>query len=777
LVLRQLRDTARMGAAEPRGGERVSLSPYYADDAVTLHHGDCLDVLRELPDASVDAIVTDPPYALNFMGRKWDRFDNGDPFICEECGNDDASQGYRLCLDCLERADEEDLRGAAMLGQQSQNWHAKATHSRGYADNNNVAFGRWCRLWTAECLRVLKPGGHLLAFGGTRTWHRLACAVEDAGFEVRDSIAWLYGSGFPKSLDVSKAIDKVRDDRAAIRAVCRWLRQRIEEHPTETVQTLALRFGFHPRMVEHWAARDSDSQPSLPTLTQWDQLRDALAFDDSIDAEVLRLNLRKGEPGEAWAERRVTGQVQEWTDRTNYALTSRDGLRRDEPASEAACAWRGWGTALKPAFEPIVVGRKLPAGTVAANVLTHGTGALNIDGCRVGDDGGTAGAGVGPQGDIYGDGLNGSFGRPVPGLGRWPTNVVLDDMQAVELDRQSGLLTSGANPTRRGSDKFRDAYGEFTGQEQCVAHRGADSGGASRFFPTFRYEAKAPTIERPRDGDVAHPTVKPLDLMRWLVRLVTPPRTVSCENGCHGTAPQGGASGLSDVRKDAQAEGQQSASAFLLEGVRERGHAQDGRAEDVPHLFAELHADENGQPGRDVLLAGVWGEGERAGEAEVAGEDGEGLLGGFASRAPDGEPLRVRPRAPAGDGRAPGADARRGRSGAPHQRREDGQPAGEPGRPAEARARPHPEAAAEADRVPSLRGFDRRVGTCPECAGALVERGGVCLDPFAGSGTTAEACVIEGFRCIAIEREATYLPLIVARLSKPIQPDLFGGVA
>src|SRR4249919_2598762 len=117
-----------------------------------LHHGDCLDVMRGLPDASIDAIVTDPPYGLGFMGKAWDDLPPGLP-------------------------------------------------------------------WATECLRVLKPGGHLLAFGGTRTWHRLACAVEDAGFEVRDSIAWLYGSGFPKSLDVSKAIDKARDDSGEVLAV------------------------------------------------------------------------------------------------------------------------------------------------------------------------------------------------------------------------------------------------------------------------------------------------------------------------------------------------------------------------------------------------------------------------------------------------------------------------------------------------------------------------------------------------------------------------------
>jgi len=180
----------------------------------------------------------------------------------------------------------------------------------------------------------------------------------------------------------------------------------------------------------------------------------------------------------------------------------------------------GWGTALKPAFEPIVVARKPLAGTVAANVIEHGTGALNIEGCRVGSDSTTrikrGGANDFPHED---DSWTPTSVQVGSDAGRWPANVVLDASQAAELDEQSGILTSGANPTRRGSDKFRDAYGDFKGQQECTPARGADSGGASRFF----YIAKADQSERVRVDGIAHPTVKPLDLMRWLVRLVTPP--------------------------------------------------------------------------------------------------------------------------------------------------------------------------------------------------------------------------------------------------------------
>jgi DNA modification methylase len=375
-------------------------APHYAAGGVTLWHGDSRRILPTLPDCSVDAVVTDPPYELGFMGRAWD------------------SSGIAYRVD----------------------------------------------LWE-EVLRVLKPGGHLLAFGGTRTWHRLTCAVEDAGFEIRDTITWLYGSGFPKSLDVSKAIDKA-----------------------------------------------------------------------------------------AGAEREVIGQRTDH-DITRNGYASRLGtITRDvhgAPATPDAARWQGWGTALKPASEPVVVARKPLTGTVAATVLAYGTGALNIDACRVGtgDDlvrpasypgmltrDYQAGLGKRPDGDPWGSEATPRQGEQPSG--RWPANVVLTHPQAddggdacadgcvpgcpvADLDAQSGAVWSflpAGRDYRAGENQ--DVYAQST------AHRTfsyGDEGGASRFFPTFRYQAKADTAQRPRAGQVAHPTVKPLDLMRWLVRLVTPP--------------------------------------------------------------------------------------------------------------------------------------------------------------------------------------------------------------------------------------------------------------
>jgi site-specific DNA-methyltransferase (adenine-specific) len=296
-------------------------------------------------------------------------------------------------------------------------------------DASGVAYDKY--LW-AEVWRVLKPGGHLLAFGGTRTWHRLAVAIEDAGFEVRDSMAWMYGSGFPKSLDVSKAIDKAAGA------------EREREEP-------------------------QSRKNSSPAIVQ------------------------SGFGADGWAP-----QVK-------------------EAVTDAAKQWQGWGTALKPAFEPVVVARKPLTGTVAENVQQWGTGALNIDGCRIGTDGGTAGATSGPSDGIYGNGLNGKHpAPPVAGLGRWPANVILDESQAAELDRQSGWSVSRSGGAS-GTTWTVNGDGAQSRDDQRGGHD--DTGGASRFF----YTAKADSSERPRVDGIAHPTVKPLDLMRYLVRLVTPP--------------------------------------------------------------------------------------------------------------------------------------------------------------------------------------------------------------------------------------------------------------
>ena len=304
----------------------------------TLHACDCREVMAAMDAESIDAIVSDPPYGLGFMGKEWDHGVPGEPF------------------------------------------------------------------W-AEALRVAKPGAHLVAFGGSRTFHRLTCAVEDAGWEIRDVLMWVYGSGFPKSLDVSKAIDK----EAGVR------------------------------------------------------------FDASPASGVGFMG-----PGDA-------GDGVRGYNPTHNRLT------RAGESTDAARQWSGWGTALKPAYEPIILARKPLRGTVARNVQTYGTGAVNVDGCRISHDEPlevTTRTAPRYSGAVMANGVRGGIQSAVASAdpsGRWPANVLLDEAAAAAVD--------------------------------------AVSDGASRFF----YTSKASGEDRGRWQGNDHPTVKPTDLMRWLCRLVTPP--------------------------------------------------------------------------------------------------------------------------------------------------------------------------------------------------------------------------------------------------------------
>jgi DNA modification methylase len=454
----------------------------YEGHGVTLHHADCLDVLRSLPDCSVDSVVCDPPYALGFMGREWDTFG----------------------MDVGRGAQARSQRRAEVTPTGEGHSTSAGPYLASGVDSLRAAglpFQRWCEAWATECLRVLKPGGHLLAFGGTRTWHRLACAVEDAGFEVRDSIAWLYGSGFPKSLDVSKAIDK-RPGVGQHPEFALHLAERREAAGLSRADVSERVVGTRTGACWNW------EHHQFPEAKWWPALRDLLDLDDAKWGPVI-----------AEAERQKIGT------RTADRLAVAPGQGADRSAVDLditthatpdAERWQGWGTALKPAFEPVVVARKPLIGTVAANVLAHGTGALNVDGCRVEgdvpsvpqpvygvrDDGVTDfGSGVGRNGQM----------SSAPG-GRWPANVVLDESQAEALDEQSGT-TQARIGKPRGADSGEGWGMTATGAEYD------DLGGASRFF----YVAKADASERPRVNGTAHPTVKPLSLMRWLVRLVTPP--------------------------------------------------------------------------------------------------------------------------------------------------------------------------------------------------------------------------------------------------------------
>jgi len=444
-------------------------TPYYTDERAVLHHGDCLDVLAAMPDASVDAIVTDPPYGLEFMGKEWDA-----PWKASGVG-----RGVRVAT---ERADEMTPTGGGHTTSAGPYLAARVDSVR----VAGLPFQQWCELWARECLRVLKPGGHLLAFGGTRTWHRLAVAIEDAGFELRDSIAWIYGSGFPKSLNVATAIDRHREGGPTIvrgpedfsrellpdeARFCAWMRDESGLTEIDARRLLgSARFITGEVQVVNTATKDAPRwgrRAMVPTAAAWEKLRPTLATEppEWVEALVKRPPEPEGDvPGDVWTPGRGQGS--------------------------AGCnEWAGWGTALKPSHEPVVVARKPLEGTVASNVLAHGTGALNIDACRVGtDDSLGRPHGTMPQPMDWGNRSSAApfitEGRPA---GRWPANVVLDEHAAAELDRQSGESSSRVGKPRGA------AHGEGWGMTTTGAEY-ADTGGASRFF----YVAKAPTSERPR---------------------------------------------------------------------------------------------------------------------------------------------------------------------------------------------------------------------------------------------------------------------------------------
>lgn len=351
---------------------------------IDLRLGDCLEVLKTIPDNSVDSVVCDPPYHLTstkggdkgFMGKEW--------------------------------------------------------------DGGDIAFRT--DVWK-ECLRVLKPGGHLLAFGGSRTYHRLAVAVEDAGFEIRDQIMWVFGSGFPKSHNIGKAIDKIQGNE----------REVVGEDSRSSKNAC-------------WGKAD----PESPNY-------------DGSTYGVGQWNITKGNSD-----------------------------------------WEGWGSALKPAHEPIVMARKpLSEKSIAENVLKWGTGGINIDGCRI-----SIGDEKIPRLNVpyehkannnFGGGNDGRFGTTTMSQenveGRFPANIMFDEEAGKLLDEQSGKSKTKPNKNYKHSNTNTDSN-TFTNRGTYTPRK--DEGGASRYF----YCPKVSKKERGQGNN--HPTLKPIKLMEYLITLITP---------------------------------------------------------------------------------------------------------------------------------------------------------------------------------------------------------------------------------------------------------------
>ena len=476
------------------------------EDRIRVFHGDSRDVLKTFPDAHFDSVVCDPPYALVSITKRF--------------GAEGAASAQVGASGAYARA------SAGFMGQK---W-----------DTGETAFA--VTFW-AEVMRVLKPGGHVIAFSGTRTYHRLAVAIEDAGFEIRDMVAWLYGSGFPKSHDVSKGIDK-RGGNSHLTA--------------EIGAALAT-----ARKARGISKADADKRfCGGVTLWSWYEGRPAgqQMPTSSVMADIASEwpELARYADLIAEAEREVVGVK----DGSRLAVApgqnnDRSAVGLDITASSTAAArqWSGWGTALKPALEPVVLARKPLIGTVAANVLQHGTGALNIDASRIDnaeyDPSKVQRSQTAQSGDTVTLNVPGHEQATYNAKGRWPANVLTDGSEeVVGAFPETGLSSDG---TAKATSKFgNQGGGDGWASQPRDGENGfgfGDSGSASRFF----YSAKADAEDRLGSR---HPTVKPVDLMAYLVRLVTPPGGVTLDpfagSGTTGVgAMRGGFGAVLIEREDA----------------------------------------------------------------------------------------------------------------------------------------------------------------------------------------------------------------------------------
>ena len=529
--------------------------------------GDSLILLAKATPNSIDAIVTDPPYGLSFMGKKWDY------------------------------------------------------------DVPSVD------IWK-ECYRVLKPGGYLLSFAGTRTQHRMAVNIEDAGFEIRDMIAWVYGSGFPKSLNIGKAVDKLQGNE--------------REYISTTVRTTH----------------------------------------------------KKGTSYE-WAGGNDTG-ICDYT--------------------KGNSEWEGWGTALKPALEPITVARKpLSEKNVAENVLKWGTGGINIDGSRVG----TEERYNAPAGNKEGgNSLNMSaVGMPqdvegTTAIGRFPANLIHDGSdEVIDLLNDSARFFYCAKASKADRDEGLEGFDDKSKPEyQLQYHNGVK-----------RAEGKTQKN--------SHPTVKPTKLMQYLVKLVTPPKVPYCPN-CANVLELGyGTKTMQELQQPNNRERQTGQTEELLQQEMRRG--LDGETE-------EKALDINNQ----------------------------GLSPSNDARTPESEVLRVHNATSPSDGTTSGEVLRGRRSSTSPERNQGRQQGGESTSVEETSSRQITETQSKTDSVSTLPQNDKSIGACQKCGEALAWKKGVVLDCFMGSGSTGKACKLEGFDFIGIELDPEYCKIAETRINAVVQPIL-----
>lgn len=788
--------------------------------------GDCREQMKGLADNSVESIVTDPPYELGFMGKGWDK--------------------------------------------------------------SGIAYD--VKVWL-ECLRVLKPGGHLLAFGGSRTYHRLACAIEDAGFDIRDQIQYIYGSGFPKSLDVSKNLREQEsvcicdDQRNGNRPQAQFAtNESVHEHDLRFVPdsdlSEAVRVGAKSGEVlqsgvpqqdalAHGATRP-ESQVARRKESGMEGRRDLFPETRELCADQVRSmpagvsgngaegRVRDGAPPDHGAMDRASADTNgssssrrsQSTEQSAHQPTSLPG----QPDSQTLGAWplcgrcgkpvvpEGIGSALKPAHEPIVVARKPFNSTLIENVLRYGTGGINVDACRIefqsdadkdqtrvpepvqhNDARGVymSGTGVGRTGRIF-----------EPAEGRWPANVITDGSEEVlaafpDAPGQQGDL-SGHSRDRLS----RGIYGDFPAARDAIAR--LDSGSAARFY----YCAKAsqddrdegleevarrqrdesrkqgdPGGDNPRNRGAApranhHPTVKPTDLMRYLCRLVTPPKVIEMTClACYNTPTEnirGAVTGERSGQKEAvqamqrdvpqsSQDGEvllgsvsspespdsedrlsglreadsQSRREILLESVPLSGNEdpQDLAPKALRTLRGNIPANQRRRS--KVLQSEMFGDLDRAETAEAVVNNEQGLCHAVPTGQSDVQPARVCLGASFGNVgiHRPTSNKEGGRP--PSQRAQIEQRSLQPCTNDQEGARPATERATSNDgELSALPQADKAEQCCPKCGGALTrtERPGVVLDPFMGSGSTGKAAVLEGLSFIGIDQDAEYVEIARLRI-------------
>lgn len=434
-------------------------------------YGDALSRLKELPDNSIDSIVTDAPYGLSdnkHVASTIIRWVNGERSFIPD--------------------------GKGFMG--------KAWDS----------FVPPPAIWD-ECLRVLKPGGHLLAFFGSRTQDIGALSIRLAGFEIRDSIAWVYGSGFPKSLDISKAIDKNNGETNRIIKFVDYMKTTgLTASQVNTVLRSKKIISEKGTVAGHYF---SHSQPAIATSEIWSAIRPLITTEipEWVDQLVERIQAEREVIGSKITGAAMSANKSDASS-TNFG-SGQNEVNITAPATDAAKQWAGWGTALKPAVEPIVVARKpLSESTVANNVLKWGTGGLNIDASRVGTEGGTRKE---PSNDksttsSVGSYLNNKAGSPI-NAGRFPANIILDEEAASMLDEQADA--SRFFYVAKASKKDRNEGLE--GLQETLVHAVTMGKFEYATLPDGSIRESNPL---PRQN--FHPTVKPTKLMEYLIKLVTP---------------------------------------------------------------------------------------------------------------------------------------------------------------------------------------------------------------------------------------------------------------